>query len=142
MNILRTALTVLTALALSACVTTTDTAAPVTTWQGWNVAGMIPPLTTAAASNRAQREGRVGFRFVDPGTVAINCRAQPQAVQGCTTRNGRSYVVYVDAGLPGWMQQLVATHESGHVGQFELDIATDHAGYTDPTVDLIRRLGG
>lgn len=130
------------ALLLAGCVTTGDPTTTVTTWQGWNVAGMLPPLELAAASNRAQAEGRIAFRFVDPQTVATACRAQPQDVQGCTIRNGLNYVVYVDAGLPIWMQELVATHESGHVGQFERGLPTDHAGYVDPTIDLIRRLGG
>jgi hypothetical protein len=50
--------------------------------------------------------------------------------------------VFVDAGLPDWMQELVATHEGGHAAQYALGRAPDHAGYVDPTVDLIRRLGG
>ncbi len=144
MTVIRAALAILAAIALSACVTMppqpeTDT---VTTWRGWNVAGTIPALELAAASNTAQREGRVGFRYVDPGTVAVNCRTRPQEVQGCTRQNGRSYVVYVDAGLPDWMQQLVATHESGHVGQFELGLPMVETGFGDPTISLIRRLGG
>ena len=65
-----------------------------------------------------------------------------QVVQGCTARNGRDYTVYVDSGLPDWMQELVATHESGHVGQYELGRPVVETGFGDPSVDLIKRLGG
>lgn len=129
-------------LCVAACTTIPAPSSTVTSWQGWNVAGMIPPLDLVAASNAAQREGRVDFRFVNASIVASACRQEPQAVQGCTVRSGRTYTVYVDSGLPDWMQELVATHESGHVGQYERGLPLDHAGYVDPTVDLIRRLGG
>ncbi len=127
---------------LAGCVTTTSDTSTVTTWRGWNVAGMLPPLELVAVANRLQTEGRIVFRYVDPQTVATNCRAQPQDVQGCTVERGLNYVVFVDAGLPDWMQELVATHEGGHGAQLSLGRVPDHAGYVDPTVDLIRRLGG
>lgn len=130
-------------LIMAGCATTSGpNTGTVTTWQGWNVAGTIPALDLAATSNAAQREGRVDFRFVNPSIVASACRRAPQEVQGCTVRNGRAYAVYVDSGLPDWMQELVATHESGHVGQYELGRPVVETGFGDPTVDLIRRLGG
>jgi len=129
-------------LCLAACTTIPSGPAAVADWQGWNVSGMIPPLELPAASNAAQREGRVDFRFVNASIVAGACRAPLRAVQGCTTRSGRTYTVYVDGGLPDWMQELVATHESGHVGQYERGLPLDHAGFVDPTIELIRRLGG
>lgn len=127
---------------LAGCVTTGANTRTVTTWQGWSVEGVVPALDLAAASNAAQREGRVDFRFVNASIVASACRAQPQAVQGCTVRNGRTYTVYVDSGLPDWMRELVALHESGHVGQYELGRPVVETGFGNPTVDLIRRLGG
>jgi len=127
---------------LAACATVPAGTGTVSTWQGWNVEGVVPALDLAAASNAAQRDGRVDFRFVNASIVASACRQAPQAVQGCTVRNGRTYTVYVDSGLPDWMQELVATHESGHVGQYELGRPVVETGFGDPTVDLIRRLGG
>lgn len=129
-------------LCLTACTTVPAPTATVATWQGWNVAGTIPALDLVAAANAAQREGRVDYRYVNASIVAGACRASFQAVQGCTVRNGRTYTVYVDNGLPDWMQELVATHESGHVGQYELGRPMVETGFGDPTVDLIRRLGG
>jgi len=129
-------------LCLAACTTIPSGTGTVTTWQGWNVAGTIPALDLVAAANAAQRDGRVDYRFVNASIVASACRQAPQAVQGCTVRNGRTYTVYVDSGLPDWMQELVATHESGHVGQYELGRPAVETGFSDPTVDLIRRLGG
>lgn len=126
---------------LAACTTIPAPTGTVDYWNGWNVAGTIPPLELVAASNTAQREGRVDFRYVNPALVASACRQPPQAVQGCTVRNGRTYTVYVDAGLPDWMQELVATHESGHVGQYELGLPLLE-NFGNPTIDLIRRLGG
>jgi len=129
------------ALVLAGCTTVSNTG-PVATWQGWDVSGTIPALDLVAAANAAQRDGRVDYRFVNASIVASACRAAFQTVQGCTVRNGRTYTVYVDSGLPDWMQELVATHESGHVGQYELGRPVVETGFGDPSVDLIRRLGG
>jgi hypothetical protein len=41
---------------LAGCVTTTPDTSTVTTWRGWNVAGMLPPLELVAVANRLQRK--------------------------------------------------------------------------------------
>jgi len=124
---------------LAACTTIPSGTRTVTTWQGWDVAGMLPPLELVAVANRLQAEGRIVFRFVDPQIVATNCQA---SVRGCTVQRGLNYVAFVASDMPDWMQEIVATHEGGHAAQFSLGLAPDHAGYVDPSVDLIRRLGG
>lgn len=139
---LRSPLAAVGLLCLAACTTIPNPTGTVTTWQGWDVEGIVPALDLAAASNAAQREGRVDFRFVNPSIVASACRRASQEVQGCTVRSGRTYAVYVDSGLPDWMQELVALHESGHVGQYELGRPVVETGFGNPSVDLIRRLGG
>ena len=129
------------AILLAGC-TTIQPTRTVTSWQGWDVTGVIPALDLVAAANAAQRAGRVDYRYVNASIVASACRYPMQVVQGCTARNGRAYTVYVDSGLPDWMQELVATHESGHVGQYELGRPVVETGFGDPSVDLIKRLGG
>ncbi|MCW5714698.1 MAG: hypothetical protein KIT43_09330 [Bauldia sp.] len=144
---------------LGGCVTAgVDQATRVDTWEGLDVREMIPPLQIMAAANLAQDRGRlVGGNFRDGAfTVLPNDQlaaacvdrigAEEGPLLGCTVRSGApsqwTYAVYVSESYPRWYRQLVATHEFGHVGQSELGMPIGDAGFTSPTVDLIRRLGG
>ena len=128
---------------LAGCTTTASTGG-VDEWRGLYVNEMIPPLDLVAAANRADQAGRVTIREVPYTTLVTVCRDDGRAgvIQGCVDRRGNVYVVFIDAQYPFWFRELLATHEYGHVGQHELGRPLDHAGYVDPSVDLIRRLGG
>jgi hypothetical protein len=135
-------------------------AARVDTWQGLDVQAMIPPLDLVAAANNARSQGRVltgprregGAYVLTPADQlvaacanSINADAGP--LVGCTVRNGGppsawTYTVYVSDQYPVWFRELVGTREFGHVGQSEFGLPVGHAGFTSPTADLIRRLGG
>lgn len=156
----------LAAATVAGCVTVDTTSRTVAEWGGYNVARSIPPdtlhpitladgstgrITVLAAGNRAQHEGRVDIRAIPTADLTFVCnhpvRPDEGVVVACTLAGrpesgGRHYSLYVDDQFPDWVQQIYLTEELGHVGQFELNLPRDHAGFTDPTIDLIRRLGG
>lgn len=129
---------------LTGCVTIPSGTSTVDEWGGLYVNEMIPPLELVAVANRADQSGRVTIREVPFSILVQVCRHDGRAgvIQGCAVPRGDNYIVYVDEQYPFWFRELLATHEFGHVGQYLTGQPLDHAGYVDPTVDLIRRLGG
>lgn len=140
----RAAFVALAALCLLAGCVTLNPTGTVTTWRGLYVEGMIPPLDLVAAANRADRDGRISIREVPYATLAASCRdtGETGVIQACVVRHGTTYTVFIDQQYPAWFRELLGTHEYGHVGQYELGRPLDHAGYVDPTIGLIRRVGG
>lgn len=146
---------------LAGCVTTgsaTDPT-PVDTWQGIDVRGTMPPLEFVAAANIARSQGRVlggprreGGAYVLtpaaqlPATCANPLHVEDGPLVACTVRGGGPggwvYTVYVADNYPSWYRELLATREFGYVGQSEYGQPADDAAFTNPSVGLIRRLGG
>ncbi len=154
------ALGAIAALCLAGCVTAGPSdPTKVATWDGINVSGTIPPVELVAAANRVQDQGRMldpqghaggTYVVVPDDQLAFACARSIETdegiLQGCTVRSGVpsiwTYTVYVSARYPRWYRELIATHEYGHVGQFELGRSLDHAGFGNPSVGLIQSLGG
>lgn len=144
---------------LAGCVTADTGATRVDSWQGLDVREMIPPLDLAAAANVVVSQGRVvrggrrdggAYVLIPAAELATACASRINVdagpLVGCTIRNvtpsGYVYTVYVAEDYPNWYRELVGTREFGHVGQSEYGRPVDLSGFTSPSMDLIRRLGG